>query len=397
MPFRETCRMEKRIQMLSDYDTGAFSVSAVSARHGVSRDTFYFWLKRRASGDPQWFADRSHAPVSCPHKTAAAQRDQIIAMRHRFPHFGPKKIRARLLMDHAGSAWPAASTIGDILDQAGLVERVRRRRRAVAQAVIAPGTLTANSEWAIDFKGWFRTRDGTRCDPLTVTDTASRYLLAAQIVSPTFVAVQRAMCPIFAQVGLPAAIRCDNGSPFGSTGAGGLSQLAVWWLRLGIEPHYIHPASPQENGRHERMHRTLKKQTALSPANTIAEQQARFDVFREHFNSERPHEALGQELPDTHWQPSPRAMPATLPDPWYDANHEVRRVRPDGIIKWRGAQVFIGEALAGQWVGLSELDNGSHAVRFCSRDLGVLDTSSRFRRFAPPRVPLHTPDETKGE
>ena len=200
---------------------------------------------------------------------------------------------------------------------------------------------------------------------------------------------------VLAAVGLPGAIRSDNGAPFGSTGAGGLSALSVWWVKLGIEPRYIPPSSPQDNGRHERMHRTLKEQTSKPAAATAAEQQRRFDRFRRHYNEQRPHEALEQTPPATHWQPSARTLPTRLEDPWYDADHQVRRVHCNGGIKWRGDEVFIGEALAGELIGLAEHESGGHIARFCHRDLGVIDRERRFLRFAPPRARLRVAVETE--
>ena len=297
MAFRETCAMEERIAMLGDYDSGAFSVSELSARYGVSRETFYVWRARRASGDKSWFQDRSHAALNCPFRAGAELVERIVAMRRRFAHFGPKKIRARLLLDAPGEAWPAASTIGDILKRAGLVESVRRRRRPIEQGRPVTEPPTVNSEWSVDFKGWFRTRDGQRVDPLTVTDNASRYLLGVQIVRPIYDEVKPSLERLFKDVGLPEALRSDNGAPFGSTGAGGLSRLSVWLLKLGVEPCFGRPSSPQDNGRHERMHRTLKAQTTRPASATPTEQQERFDAFRRHFNEERPHEALDQTPP----------------------------------------------------------------------------------------------------
>ena len=248
----------------------------------------------------------------------------------------------------------------------------------------------------MDFKGWFRTADGTRCDPLTITDTASRYLIEVRVVEPTCVGVRRAMERIFNDIGLPAAIRCDNGSPFGSSGAGGLSTLSVWWLKLGIEPRYIPPSSPQDNGRHERMHRTLKHETSKPPAATVRQQQKRFNAFRRHYNEERPHEAIGQVPPAERWNVPGRIMPVRLEDPWYDADHEVRRVRNSGEIKWYGNRIFLGEALAGELVGLAEHESGSTIVRFSHRELGVIDRARRFLRFAPPRARLRVAQETAG-
>lgn len=386
MPFRETCIMEERIMMLADYDTGAFSVAALSARYGVSRDTFYFWQARRRSGAADWFAERSHAPLSCPHATDAHVVEAVVALRRRFVHFGPKKIRAYLQREWPAGDWPAPSTIGDILSRAGLIVPPRRRQRPLAQQEIAAPALAANAEWSIDFKGWFRTRDGMRCDPLTLSDTASRYLLETRIVAPTYAGVRGALERVFAAHGLPVAMRSDNGPPFGSTGPGGLSRLSVWWLRLGIEPHYIRPASPQDNGQHERMHRTLKAQTSRPPAADAAAQQARFDRFRQHYNEERPHEALAQTPPAEHWQPSLRTLPRALEEPWYDADHHVRRVRNKGEIKWRGQYIYIGEALSGELIGITPTESGHLLVRFCQRDLGIIDANLRFKRFAPPRA-----------
>ena len=281
MPFRETSPVAERIALMREFETGVFTVSELCRRHGISRETFYVWQRRWASGEGRWFEDRSHAAACCPHATEGRIAERIIAVRRRFPHFGPKKIKAWLEDESRrkgdGTAWPAASTIGDILKRAGLVEPQRKRRRAIAQGEVVAPAHAANEEWSIDFKGWFRTADGTRCDPLTITDQASRFLVEVRIVDPTWAGVRWALERVFEHVGLPAAIRSDNGTPFGSTGAGGLSALSVWWLKLGIEPRYIPPSSPQDNGRHERMHRTLKAETSKPPARSAAEQQQRFD------------------------------------------------------------------------------------------------------------------------
>lgn len=393
MPFRETSPVAERMVLMREFETGVFTVSELCRRHGISRETFYVWQRRWASGEARWFEDRSHATACCPHATDGRIAERIIAVRRRFPHFGPKKVKAWLEDESRrqgdGTVWPAASTIGDILKRAGLVEPQRKRRRAIAHGEVVAPAHAPNEEWSIDFKGWFRTADGRRCDPLTITDQASRFLVEVRIVDPTWAGVRCALERVFGHVGLPQAIRCDNGTPFGSSGAGGLSALAVWWLKLGIEPRYIPPSSPQDNGRHERMHRTLKAETSKPPARSAAEQQQRFDRFRRHYNEERPHEALAQKAPARLWRPPLRTLPAgRLEDPWYDADHEVRRVRPAGQIKWRGEEIFIGEAFAGELVGVAEHDSGGHIVRFASRDLGVIGRDRRFLRFAPPRARL---------
>lgn len=390
MAFRESSPVEERIALMMALESGAFSVSELARRFGVSRETVYVWKRRREAGGAHWFEELSRAPGHCPHATSAGAVARICRMRERYPHFGPKKIRARLLLDEPGSAWPSASTIGDILKRHGLVVPRKRRRRPLEQGNVVAGANEPNGEWAIDFKGWFRTLDGTRCDPLTVSDTASRFLVEARITAPTHDGVKSVLTRVFSDIGLPDAIRSDNGSPFGSTGAGGLSRLSVWFLKLGIEPRFIRPASPQDNGRHERMHRTMKARTARPPAVTWMQQQVRFNQFRHEYNEERPHESLGQTTPRSHWRPPDRFMPTHIDEPWYDPDHQVRRVRPDGTIKWRGEHVFIGEALVRETVGLIEDEHGGHLVRFSTRDLGVIDRDGRFHRFAPPRWRLRS-------
>lgn len=384
MPFAETCRMEERIRMLSDYDTGNWSVSELCRRYGVCRDTFYAWRWRRELGAPDWFMDRSHAPAHCPHATAADVKDEVVSLRRRFPHLGPRKLLVLLKRRTPETCWPAASTIGEILKQAGLIAPVKRRRRAIDQRRPFAAVTAANDEWATDFKGWFRTLDGKRIDPLTVTDSYSRFLIEVRVARPTIDGVQPIFEAAFRAYGLPHSIRCDNGAPFGSRGAGGLTRLSAWWLKLGIEPRFIRPASPQENGRHERMHRTLQEQTARPPAANARAQQACFDAFRRHYNEERPHEALGQRIPGELYAPSARAMPDWA-EPCYDEDHQVRRVNSNGEIKWRGERVFVSEAVAGELIGIVELETGDHLVRFCDLEIGLIDVRACFSRFAPPR------------
>lgn len=397
MPFRESGRMEERVRMFAAYDSGAFSVVDLTARFGVSRQTFYDLKRRRDAGDERWFEDRSRAPKSAPHRTCDGVRADVIAMRKRFPAFGPKKVKARLELEQPTKTWPSASTIGDILKDANLVEARSRRRRPIEQREVIAGSDTPNGEWSLDFKGWFRTADNKRCDPLTIVDTYSRYLIDTRIVEPTYAGVWFALERVFSDIGVPDAIRCDNGVPFGSNGPGGLSRLSVWWLKLGIEPRYIPPASPQHNGRHERFHRTLKDATSKPPASTRHAQQQRFDRFRAHYNNERPHEALAQDVPSTIWSTPTRSMPTHLMEPWYDADHQVARVRANGELKWKGDTVFISEVLGQELIGLAETENGCWKLRYFDRELGLIDRDSRFHRFAPPRARLRFALETKRE
>ena len=388
MPFLETSRMESRIGMLSDYDTGLWSVSELCRRYGVSRDTFYLWRSRREIGSLRWFEDRSHAPQWCAWRVGEAERTAIIELRRQYPHWGSRKLRAELDRLWPERSWPAASTIGDLLKREGLVEPRRCRQRPLDQRRPFAAVVASNDEWACDFKGWFRTLDRSRVDPLTVSDSYSRFLLGVRIVEQSIAGVLPAFTRLFEEYGLPRVMRCDNGAPFGSQAACGLTRLSAWWLRLGIDVRFIEPASPQQNGRHERMHRTLKQETSSPPAANPAEQQERFDRFRRHYNEQRPHEALDQKPPLSAYKPSSRPFPAQLPEPWYDAHHQVRRVRPKGDIRWQGGYLFISEALAGQLVGIAELETGDHVVRFCDRDIGIALKKGGFRRFAALRQEL---------
>ncbi len=225
----------------------------------------------------------------------------------------------------------------------------------------------ANDVWCTDFKGWFRTADGRRCDPFTLSDAHSRYLLRCQ-------AVARPM---------PLAIRSDNGPPFASPGVGGLSRLAVWWIKLGIRPERIVAGKPQQNGRHERVHRTLNEETAAPPAGSLPAQQRRFDDFREVYNNQRPHEALGQQTPASVYQPSPRPYPNRIDDPSYGADVAVRHVRSNGQIKWAGELIFVGEALIGEPVGVVETEGGDWLVRYADVELGYIHPQRRRLRPGP--------------
>ena len=390
MPWKETCLMDEKMSFVADCLRGALPVSALCEAYGISRKTGYKWLGRYRELGPEGLLERSRAPRRHGRSMAPDVAAAIVALRRERPHWGPRKLRAVLMRERPEEVWPAASTMGDLLRAEGLVSSRRRRRRVAAPRRTLRPAEGPNDVWCIDFKGWFRTRDGERCDPLTVTDAWSRYLLACEIVPPRTEEVRAAVEELFARYGLPAAIRSDNGSPFAGTGAGGLSRLSVGWLKAGIAVERIEPGRPQQNGRHERMHRTLKAETARPPATSKEQQQARFDRFREDFNAHRPHEALGQQPPAAFWEPSPRAWPDRLEEPWYDAWHEVRRVRTDGSIKWGGDMVFVSEPLAGEPVGIAETDSGHWIVRFAGIDLGIIDRRTKklhaFRAARPGRA-----------
>ena len=307
-------------------------------------------------------------------------RDAILAFRREKPHWGPRKLRARLCERHPDLVWPVSSSIGDLLRRAGLSQPRRPRRRTPPFSSPLSHACASNDVWCADFKGWVRSGDGRRCDPLTVTDAFSRFLLAADLVPGLDTEHARAVFErLFQEHGMPAAIRTDNGVPFASTGAGGLSDLSIWWLKLGIRPERIEPGKPQQNGRHERMHRTMLE-AMHPPAPSFTAQQMRLDAFRAEYNHERPHEALHQQPPARFYAASHRLYDGRLLEPAYRQDQAVRRVRSNGDIKWAGGFVFVGEALVGEPVAVEETEHGPMAVHFFDVLLGYIDKGARKLR-----------------
>jgi transposase InsO family protein len=386
MPFQETCALDETVRFVAAYLAGEETMTALCHRFGISRQWGYELMRRYDAKGAAGLEPRSRAP----HHPGRAMADEIaqaiIGLRGEHPTWGPKKLRRVLEWRLPQTAWPAASSIGDLLRREGLVRGRRRRRLALPVSQPFAAITAPNELWCIDFKGWFRTGDGERCDPLTLTDADSRYLLACRVVSPTAAGVDAVTDAAFREYGLPRALRSDNGPPFASTGAGGLTRVAVKWLKLGIHLERIDPGAPQQNGRHERMHGTLKRDTARPPAGSLAEQQQRFDAFRRVYNAERPHEALGQETPASRYQPSLRGYPERLAEPHYDAAQAVRRVRSNGEIRWGGELIFLSDALVGEPVGIAETEEGDWLVSFFHVPLGLFDRrSKRLRPFAPAR------------
>jgi putative transposase len=386
MPWQEVRPMDAKVEFIAGKRRGEESMTALCRRLGISRQCGYeLWRRYQAEGIVG-LKERSRAPRVVPWAITQAQTEAIVQLRDQHPSWGPKKLRAKLCQVAPAQPWPVPSTIGDLLKREGRVQPRARRRKAVPTP---PSALVAavgpNVVWCIDFKGWWRTGDGMRCDPLTVSDAFSRFLLCAEIVAhPDHEHCRSTLERVFREYGLPQVIRSDNGAPFASLGAGGLSRLAVWWVKLGIVPERIEPAHPQQNGRHERMLRTLKAECAAVPAADRSAQQQRLDEFRAEFNHERPHEALGQTAPAVHYQHSPRCYPAQLEDPSYPTGYELRRVRSNGEIKWQNQLVFISAALCGEVIGLCENSQGDGEVFFGPLPLGVIDAVSlRLRRSEP--------------
>ncbi len=386
MPWKETCAMDQKLAFVTEYLKDTMPMTVLCEHYGISRKTGYKWAARFAQAGPPGLAERSRARHSQSGRMAPDLAEEILSLRRRRPFWGPRKLRAVLLRQAPEQAWPAASTIGDLLRAQGLSARRRRRRRRIVARQPLRTAQAPNDVWCIDFKGWFRTGDGQRCDPLTITDAYSRYVLACQIVDPLWEPVRAVVEATFQAYGRPKAMRSDNGPPFAADSAGGLTRLSVGWVKAGIELERIEPGKPQQNGRHERFHRTLKAETSRPPAGSLRTQQARFDAFRLDFNENRPHEALDQVPPASIYRASPRPWCATLQEPWYDADHEVRKVRASGEIKWGGRSIFISETLKGETVGLVEASEHGWLVRFADIELGLIDRSTlRFTRFTAAR------------
>lgn len=347
-------------------------------RFGISRKTGYKIAARHAEIGMAGLQDAPRAPKSHPNQSSPEVEGAVLRVRKAHPTWGSKKILWVLDRERPDERWPARSTVDEILKRAGVVEpRGRRRRRQPTSAPVVEAAAP-NDVWSMDYKGWFRVGDGTRCDPLTVNDVCSRASLVCRaMVRPKLQDVRGKLEETFQAFGMPRFMLSDGGPPFGSTGLGRLSRLGVWLVRVGVTPLLIEPGRPDQNGRHERFHETLKAETASPPRASIRAQQDAFDRFQQIYNEERPHEALGMKPPAEVYDLSPRRMPEQLPVHSYAAGFEPRSVRPDGSIKWDGEMVFVGEAFAGEVVGLAAIDDGLWHVHLGPLRLGVLHARSR--------------------
>ena len=376
MPWKETDPMCQRTEFVALHRSGLFSVTELCHRFGISRKTGYKWLERFEQEGADGLRERSHATRSCPHKTAPDAAALLLAARQSHPSWGPKKLLAYLSKRHPGRALPAASTVGDLLKRNGLISGKRRRKWGHPGAVPLQATAP-NQLWCADFKGQFKMSDGQYCFPLTVTDAHSRYLLACDgHLSTQARGAIATFERLFREYGLPQAIRTDNGVPFATSAIVGLSQLSVWWTKLGIAHQRIEPGKPQQNGRHERMHKTLKAEATKPAQKNLQAQQDRFDTFRHGFNAERPHEAIGQRTPASLYVPSSRALPCKLATPHYPEHFQVRLVSGAGTFRLHGWQTHLSEVLSGQYIGLEEVDEGAWTIWFFERELGRFDQRS---------------------
>jgi putative transposase len=379
--------MSLRLEFVHEVLRHRRTITEVCHVFSISEKTAYKWLARFAQDGEAGLADRSHTPHTCAHHLALPLAEAIVTLRHTHPTWGPRKLRAYLQRTRPRTVWPAPSTIGELLHRRGLVHRPRRPGGGPARWAPLDQPLTVaqapNDVWTTDFKGEFRLGTGAYCYPLTVLDAHSRFLLACRALASTAaVLAQRVFTQLFHTYGLPRVMRSDNGVPFASPLAlSRLSTLAVWWIRLGIRPERIAPGAPQQNGAHERMHKTLKAETTRPVAATPACQQQRFNTFRHDYNTERPHEALGLTPPVSAYHSSPRPMPARLPVLEYPAHAEIRRVINPGHIRWRGTRLWLSAVLIGQDVALEPCDADRWTLAFGPLVLGVVD--DRTRSFTP--------------
>ena len=378
LPWTNTNPQAEQERFINAYLEGRGDFSALCRAFGISRKTGYKRVKRFQEWGFEGLGDLSRAPRSHPQKIAFEVEHLVVAARRANPTWGPKKLVAWLMECEPSVAWPAPSTVGNILDRHQLAKPRRKVRRTPPWSQPFRQAGLPNQVWCADFKGQFKTGNRVPVYPLTMVDAHSRYLLACRGLKGTHgQGVRWIMEQVFREYGLPEVIRTDNGSPFASVGLGGLSSLRVWWIKLGIIPERIEPGHPEQNGRLERFHRTLKADTANPPRENLRKQQQAFDGFRAKYNEERPHEALGQEPPARHYQPSSRSYPSKLRSPEYGDEVIVRRVRSNGEIKWRGSKVYLSEALIGEPVGLIPKDDRYLGICFGPLQIGDLDTYTR--------------------
>lgn len=384
MPWKETSVMNERVRFISDWMEECYTMTELCDYYGISRKTGYKWVARYEAHGVQALEDVSRRPHSHPKQVKPALKQRIIRTKLLHQRWGPKKVMDYLRRTEPHRVWPADSTAGEILKRAGLVTPRKPKRRVSADGQPFKSCDRANRIWSADFKGHFRLGNGQRCYPLTITDNYSRYLLRCQgCARPGYDDVQPWFERTFREYGLPDAMRTDNGAPFASMGIGGISRLSAWWVQLGIKPERIKPGRPDQNGRHERFHRTLKAATTQPPSQDMVTQQQAFQQFTQEYNELRSHEALGRQTPAEHYQPSLRAYPDRLPNIEYDEHYLVRSVRQNGEIKWKGNHYWLTQVLTHQHVGIKQVDEHQWNVYFSFYHLGTLD--EKQRKIIPPK------------
>lgn len=390
MPWSVPELMSIRLEFVAEALGRRRPFAVLCAQYGISAKTGYKWVGRFKAGGPSALHDATHAVVHCPHRTPPAVCAAIVTLRRQHPTWGARKLHAYLAAQAPERRWPAPSTITTLLHAADLIPPRRRRPRTVP-GVAAPflTATTPNVLWTIDYKGQFTTGDGRYCYPLTIVDSASRFLLACDAhrrISTT--RVQESLERCFRTYGRPDALLSDNGAPFASVHAPRrFSPLSAWCVQLGIRPLLTQPRHPEQNGRHERLHRTLKAEATQPPARALGAQQRRFDAFRDEYNCLRPHEALGLTPPARHYRPSERPWPTRLAPLAYPTDYLVRRVAPSGVLNWHQRQIYVSTALRGQELGLHPVSAIHYDVYFAEYLLGSLNVQDcRFTSLTQSRT-----------
>lgn len=374
MAWRSTQVEHQREDFITAYKENTYTISELCQQFAISRKTGYKWLTRFENEGKEGLVDRSRARHSQPHKVTSEQTQKILDAKHRYLKWGPKKIAAFLEQNQPLEKWPSGTTIGRILGEHDLIIPRKYRKRFPAKTDPLSHAQKPNDVWCIDFKGWFQTKDHIKCDPMTLTDAHSRFLIyCSKLHANTVEEVWKSLKRIFYTYGLPNYLRHDNGPPFATNGAGRLSRLSVNLIKAGVIPEWIDPGKPYQNGRHERMHLTLKGEGVFPMKLTLKEQQMKFMEFQRYFNMERPHEALQQRTPASVYQPSTRTWDGQLHAPEYSQEYQVKRVRASGTISLCGIDVFVGKTLENEYVGLKENEDGNQAIYFGPVFLGTID------------------------
>lgn len=378
MPWKETSVSNLRAEFIGLYRTGSHPLTDLCKFFGISRVTAYKLIKDFNEHGQAALLDKPRAPRNHPNATPTEIEERIKECKSKHPKWGPKKLKAYLSRQDHEISWPATSTFGEILKRSGLT--VTRRRLNPKRLVIPTGPLSdssPNSTWCADFKGQFTLGNGQWCYPLTISDACSRMLLRCHCLSNTATAgVKPVFLGAFMEYGLPEAIRTDNGTPFTGSGIGGLTPLAIWWVRLGIRLDRTQKGHPEQNGRHERMHRELKACVITPPEYDMNSQQRAFDKFQDEYNNERPHEALSMDTPASRYAPSAREYPAILPEIEYPEGIIIRKVHTDGCIRWKSRSHYVCDALQGEPLGLDRLDERHLVIYYGPMAIGVLDDST---------------------
>jgi transposase InsO family protein len=375
MPWKVTDVVEERTRFVKEHLSGRYTMAELCRAYGISRQTGYERLERFNQEGWPGLADHPHAPKRHPNQTPAKIEQRILQLRYEHPRWGARKLRGHLDEKYPKIHWPANSTIGELLQREGLAVARKKRHRTPPYTQPFQAITQPNDLWCADFKGWFKTDDGERIDPLTITDAHTRYLLRCQSVDKANLPqVKGIYVAAFREYGMPLTIRTDNGPPFATRAIAGLSRLSVWLMRLGIVPERIMAGHPEQNGRHERMHATMKAETATPPEANRRAQQRRFDQFRAEYNQVRPHEALGQKTPSSQYLASPRGYRERVPEPDYPDSMQVRRVQRHGGFYWKHQEVFLTEALDGECVGLEPVDDRYWLVFFAAFPIASFDS-----------------------